>query len=470
MSLVKTFVGLICCTVFASNLRAELLPYVDDTVSTGKLKDLNESVQVLFYGFDRGLGNNFSSPTSPNSFASQSDIITSPNIRKNVIYYPWTELMIVDNPSAPGKSVGFAYTHKGAILSATLRATANWKALQGQLTSYSAKAQAEGIDPKTIEVKPIPVREGVYKPTLVMPGGNEIAVGNEVKQANPRGAVAVSAAFNKNMADIIMAAMHTGAAFGWNYTYISPMAIVPFRAEIEIDWKSVLNEMKRDFKVKTAVTSMAITNMTRRLVEKKIVKISISGGDDHQKTECAVWDIAKIIMARTFKANHPSTGSVPQIDPPAPGNGGQSFLASGVLPPGLMGGLSGFSLFNPTGVTGSLSMVTNDSLETLTEKISIVSAPYKLIEFNAGLQIGGLCTTHPEYFAYEGPNGSIQQGCSSVVLPDKQENIVAAPRIEEPIDLKTAVADASKPGKITTAEADNSASALFNSILSVPGQ
>jgi hypothetical protein len=465
----KTLLGFLCTMGLASfplASGAEILPYVDDTVSTGKLKDLNEDLTVLYYGFDRGLGNNVSDPSNPNSLPGQSDIATSPNIKKNVVYFPWTELMVVKNPNAPGKSLGFAYNHKGALLSATLRATADWKALKKQLGGYAQKLQQEGIDPKTLEVKPIPVRSGVYKATLVMKSGNEIAVGNEVSQANPRGNVALSVAFNKNMADIVMTGMHTGAAVGWNYTYVSPMAIVPFRAEIEIDWKSVLDEMKRDFKLKTAVTSMAITNMTRKLVEKKVVKINIAGGEDHQKTEAAVWDIAKILMARTFKANHPSTGSVPQLDPPAAGGGGQSFLASGAAPQSLMGGLAGFSLFNPSGVTGSLSMVTNNSLESVTEKISIVSAPYKFVEFNAGLQIGGLCDTQPQYFAYEGPGGQILRGCSSQILPDEAAKItIAADPISTPIDLKTNIADASEDGKVESVDVDDQTKSELENML-----
>lgn len=414
-----------------AHAQAPVLPYIDDTVKISKFLDLGAGFDTYLPGMERGLGDSFG------------------KIRDDHIFFPWKRLAIVENALNPGTlSLGYAYGRTGAILSATVVASADWKKLVE--LKESLKREREG---REVAIKPLPVRRGVYSATVKLPNGLELAAGsNEVENNIPSNEVALTIIMNKKLADLVTIAMHTGAAIGFNYTYDYPAAIVPFQAKISLDWSSILEMVQFNFQLKTSISNLQVEGLTRKLIEKKAIVIEIVGGADFQKEEAAIQEVVKIVIARVLKPTHPdSARDFKPLEAPNPSSGWVSFLASG------------FGLWN-VGVSAAFSIKDTSSLEEVHETIILKSSPYQLFRASAGLQIGGLCEKAPNYFAYQAADGTIRKGCADTVIPDLGQPYTQTPPALTMATEHPSVPSATQPGGTVPAGAGKDMQALLDQL------
>ncbi len=409
-----------------------LMPYLNSPIKAGRVEDLNDRFLTLFPAMERGDMTDMPSIDWNSPGVSSGDFERMAQVREDVVFYPWTKLVVVGNDLAPGtESLGFAYSRTGGLLSATLRASTDYEQLRKQTKSY---AQSIGLRPEEIEVRPLQPTKGIVKATVTFNSGYQLAVGtNVVENANPTSNVAVSILMSKEMADLAMVAMHTGAAMGWNWQYEFIAGTVPFFARIDIDWRSVYEYTQTKLGLQSIVTKISLDKIVRKLKEDQVIRIRIAGGADYEKEESAIWEVVKIVLSKTFKANHPEPqGDFQELQLPR-NNGGHSWLSNGNIPG--QSWMNNFAFKNFfSGVTGAFSLKKIKSTELKSETIWLASAPYRSFTFSAGVQIGGLCNSHPQYFAYEDVDGTIRQGCASRTTPPRNvdaSNMEPVPAVHE---------------------------------------
>lgn len=387
---------------------ASALPVIDKPAALTDLKDMGNGFSVMFMGDGLQAG------------GMNDDSMT--------VYFPWKRLTIAKNEA--GEPVfGVAYSQKGALLSATLHADIDFEAVQQQFEKIK-----EGLPPRdrdSLRIAPVPVRRGVYRATLQTTSGDSWVMGaTEVEQAVPTNETAVSILLNKKAADLVVMALQGNASVGYNYTYDFPARITPYEAEITVNWKSVMTAARKQFSATigggygplSAAGTYSVDKFTRKMIEEKNIEIRIIGGSDHTDINAVVMDVVKIVIARAFKANHPNP-TFPDLKMP-PAN--DRYVNNAILGMDFGSGMpqSGWN----ASVSASYQLNEMSSEEQVIERIHITSYPYQIFTATAGMQFGGMCTSHPHLFRYQGlraadGTSAIHTGCPDRLLPDEGQEI-----------------------------------------------
>jgi hypothetical protein len=339
---------------------------------------------------------------------------------EHVIYYPYSKLEIVKDSNGVPK-FAFSYGRKGAMFTATLRATADIEGTSAVVKAVRASMEANGVAKSRIKIAPLPVHRGTYRSTLAMKDGSAewVIATTEVSNAIPTNEVAVSAVMGRAAADLVVTSLQSPyTVMGWNYTYDFPGRTTPYRASITLNWESIYDYTRHQFGFKTIVTSVDVEKAVRKLRERKAIDIKIVGGDNDQDVNKAIMDVVRIVLARTFKAHHPEP-QARNLDIPKPNNSGFSSMALGY---GSNAGLPNVPVAGwLTSVSAGYSLVEMKSEERVEEQITLTSNPYKVFTATAGVQIPGGCDAYAKHFAYAAEradaNGNypILQGCPTAI-------------------------------------------------------
>ena len=372
---------------------------------------LNISVAALGVPFvDGGSGTKILSSGEDDSGNTIEDIVFSGNRYDNdhdVIYVPWARLELVKDENDIPKFT-FSYSEKGALMTATLRArfARNWK----QVAKEKAKVmERDGINRNDISVAPIPVHNGIYQSTIEFEGGGEFIVATtKVQNSIPSNEVAVAMLMGRQAADLVVLALKSPSTqLAYNYKYDFPARTTPYRAKITIHWESVYKYTRRQFAFTHVAGSYQTDKLTRRLIERRDIEILSISGDNEDVYDQLVSDLAKIVVARVFKAHHPKPDTQ-KLKLPKPQS---NWIANFILGQGRIG--SGWNV----GVSAAYSLAEIDSREQVDETIKITSVPYRTKTATAGIQIAGYCDQYPQLYHYQGAfnpetgNYKIEEGC-----------------------------------------------------------
>jgi hypothetical protein len=341
---------------------------------------------------------------------------------ETVIYYPYSKLEIVKDDQGVEK-FSFAYGHKGAIMTATLRATIDRQAVVATARAIKRAMEANGVPgAENARLAPIPVHKGTYRSVLrsIGTGQEFIIASTEVENSIPTNEVALSVSMGRAAADLVAISLQNAyTVVGWNYTYDFPGRTTPYRATITLHWESILNYMRQQFGFRTIASSLDIDKTVRKLTERKDIVIKVVQGDEGKVWDQVVQDVVRIVLARTFKAHHPEPNTQKLEVPPQ-----QSGFISGVMGMASQVGGPSYSGWN-TGVSAAYSLVDVDSSEYIDETFDITSHPYRIFTASAGVQIPGNCQTHADHYAHqdytpEPGTGAwkIIRGCPPKIYPE----------------------------------------------------
>ncbi|MDM8558417.1 hypothetical protein [Candidatus Parabeggiatoa sp. HSG14] len=338
---------------------------------------------------------------------------------EHVIYVPWSRLEVIKDENGIPK-FNFAYSRKGALMTVTLRATIGTKEELGPIIQQKKLAMIEeGIPAKKIQIAKLPVHKGVYRSTLRLEGlGEFIVATTEVQNSIPSNEVALSILMGRAAADLVVLGLNSpSTALGFNYTYDFPGRTTPYRAKVEIDWKSVYSYVREQFGFSHVAGSYQVDEITRNLTENKSITITVKQGDKSEVWDKIISDISKIVIARTFKAHHPKPDTQKLKLPKAQ----NKWVANFIMGKGKGVSGSGWNV----GISAGYSLVDMNSTEQVTETINITAHPYRVFTATAGIQIKGYCDQYPNMFHYQGQYDEtvgryhIEEGCPTHIFGEK---------------------------------------------------
>jgi hypothetical protein len=315
---------------------------------------------------------------------------------EHVIYVPWARLEVIKDKKGIPK-FNLAYSRKGALMTVTLRATVGSKEELGPIIQQKKLAMiADGIPAEKIQIAKLPVHNGVYRSTLHLKGLGELIVATtQVTNSIPSNEVALSMLMGRAAADLVVLGLNSPhTALGFNYTYDFPGRTTPYQAQVKIDWSSVYEYVREQFGFSHIAGNYQIDEITRNLTETKAITITVKQGEKSEVWDKIISDVAKIIIARTFKAHHPKPNTQKLKLPKVQDKWVANFIlgkAEATLTEGWM-----------TGVSAAYSLDKMKSREQVTETLNITAHPYRVFTATAGIQIQGYCNQYPEIFHYEG--------------------------------------------------------------------
>lgn len=288
-------------------------------------------------------------------------------------YYPYDRLKIMRDDSGIW-DFSFAYSQRGALIGFTVIPTTDTE----QLAAIQAKIRQ--TRPNALFF-PLPISSGTYSLSLKMPTGER---GLEVdaamaadSSANPWSA---QIALSKDIADMVVAALQTGAVFGANYTYQYTAAIQPSVVRVSINTKRVVRQLE----LNPFHTTASLATLMRTFSQERIITIESIGAE-------APLDLAIVAATRWM----------------------QERCLRGL--PGTLGTVAF------TGDTEACRQNLQSTIEIRTSGTFEATA-------TAGMSLWSLCDTHPEYYSFRDRNNNVVTGCPDALLPNLGEKTNTWPK------------------------------------------
>lgn len=297
----------------------------------------------------------------------------------NLFYLPYSRLQIV--PSSWNQSIpafSFSYSPDGALLSFTVKPSLDRERLESVVNSIRR-------DNPNARFKPLPIEGGRYVPTLRTESLiDELLVdkskGVGIEQNQPHLETSFSFFFERDVADRIVMALNTGAAFGLNYSYRFRAMTTPSAALVRVNWGRLESRVSRYSGMGSAISRSAIEKSLVSDGQQGLVEVKLLGGGDSSLLPMIYRKVTRLITDKCFV-------------------GIESGSATGDESPVSLAGYRS----NPAGCGEQ-----PDEFEIVTQENEEFTA-------QAGLQIGGLCTRYKSHFNFVGAEGRIETGCPNTI-------------------------------------------------------
>jgi hypothetical protein len=283
----------------------------------------------------------------------------------HLYHIPYSRLAIapsVHDPKIPDFT--FTYLPDGLLIQLSLKAVIDTEALKPIVSEIRKN------DPEA-RFRYLAIDEGRFVPTIMsasdMPTTPSERTGSIIAHNQPAEIKPLAFYFNSREADLIVASLQSGGAFGINYEYTFHGTITPTRYRITMDWSEIESNVGK-FASFQVISESGLREVLTRLQREAAIRIEASG---MKPDLTAALDYARrLVRDRCFET---AAGAGAVI------TGGYRRLATGCY--------HGEELYEFT----STNQLTTQAV--------------------AGFQMWKLCESWPQNFSYKGTDGQMQHGC-----------------------------------------------------------
>lgn len=286
----------------------------------------------------------------------------------HLYYYLFDRIKVLENEDGlPDFSL--SYSQKGAVISFSVEPSLDEMAL------LQVKNKILGQD-REARFAPVPLNQGLYHLTLkTTEGEKSIEVNSGTSPDLFGNPWSVQLILNKDMADTIVAALHTGAIFGVNYSFKFTAAILPSLVRVRLNKSKIL----RTLEVSPFQTEASLASIVRKMQKDKTITIETVGENN-------ALDLAMVILSRWIQDRCLS------------------------------------------GLEGNLGQVAFRSdlpkcQENLPTEFTIQSPGTLEATATAGGSLWSYCLKYPSLYNFRGKDNKIIKGCPDRLLPDVGETV-----------------------------------------------